>query len=101
MGANVLHEDTIFPVQELEIPINVKNTNSPEDSGTIITSSPKDTSQIITGIAGKQGFASITIDKSPDAPNIDNIYKVNSKGNKIEKVFHLIPSLFLTTGTSS
>ena len=76
MGANVLHEDTIFPVQELEIPINVKNTNSPEDSGTIITSSPKDTSQIITGIAGKKGFLSITIIKKQKKQKIEVIRKV-------------------------
>ena len=76
MGANVLHEDTIFPVQELEIPINVKNTNSPEDSGTIITSNPKDTSQIITGIAGKKGFLSITIIKKQKKQKIEVIRKV-------------------------
>ena len=76
MGANVLHEDTIFPVQELEIPINVKNTNSPEDSGTIITSNPKDTSQIITGIAGKKDYLSITIIKQQKKPKIDVIRKV-------------------------
>ena len=76
MGANVLHEDTIFPVQELEIPINVKNTNSPEDSGTIITSNPKDTSQIITGIAGKKGFLSITIIMKQKKQKIEVIRKV-------------------------
>ena len=65
MGANVLHEDTIFPVQELDIPINIKNTNSPLDEGTIIASNPKDTKQIITGIAGKKDYESITIIKKP------------------------------------
>ena len=64
MGANVLHEDTIFPVQDLEIPINIRNTNSPLDEGTIITSKPKDSSQIITGIAGKKDYESITILKN-------------------------------------
>ena len=63
MGANVLHEDTIFPVQELDIPINVRNTNRPLDDGTIITSNPTDTKQIITGIAGKKDYLSITIIK--------------------------------------
>ncbi len=65
MGANVLHEDTIFPVQELDIPINIKNTNKPEDAGTIIASNPLDTNQIITGIAGKKDYESITIIKKP------------------------------------
>ncbi len=36
MGATVLHEDAIFPVRQAGIPINIKNTNSPEDKGTII-----------------------------------------------------------------
>ena len=65
MGASVLHEDAIFPVRKEGIPINIRNTNAPEDAGTLIVEStcrhPKYT---ITGIAGKQGFASITIEKA-------------------------------------
>lgn len=76
MGANVLHEDTIFPVQELDIPINVKNTNQPLDEGTIITSNPSDTSQIITGIAGKKDYLSITIIKKQKTSKLDVIRKV-------------------------
>lgn len=64
MGATVLHEDSIFPLRQEGIPINVRNTNKPEDSGTLIVEStcskPKYT---ITGIAGKKGFASINIEK--------------------------------------
>ena len=36
MGASVLHEDAIFPVRKEGIPINIRNTNSPEDKGTLI-----------------------------------------------------------------
>ena len=65
MGATVLHEDAIFPVRREGIPINIRNTNAPEDKGTLIVEAtcrhPKYT---ITGIAGKQGFASITIEKA-------------------------------------
>ncbi len=65
MGATVLHEDAIFPIRKEGIPINIKNTNAPEDPGTLIVEAtcrhPKYT---ITGIAGKQGFASITIEKA-------------------------------------
>ena len=65
MGATVLHEDAIFPVRKEGIPINIRNTNAPEDPGTLIVEGtcrqPKYT---ITGIAGKQGFASITIEKA-------------------------------------
>lgn len=64
MGATVLHEDAIFPLRKEGIPVNVKNTNKPEDPGTMIVEStcnkPKYT---ITGIGGKKGFASITIEK--------------------------------------
>ncbi|MDY4692823.1 MAG: aspartate kinase [Blautia sp.] len=65
MGATVLHEDAIFPVRNDGIPINIRNTNRPEDKGTLIVEStckkPKFT---ITGIAGKKGFCSINIEKS-------------------------------------
>ena len=64
MGASVLHEDAIFPVRSEGIPINIRNTNHPEEGGTLIVEStcrrPKYT---ITGIAGKKGFASINIEK--------------------------------------
>ena len=39
MGASVLHEEAVFPVRNAGIPINIKNTNDPEDSGTLIVSS--------------------------------------------------------------
>lgn len=64
MGASVLHEETIFPVQELSIPINILNTNNPTDKGTIITKDCKDKNTIITGIAGKKDFTSFNITKS-------------------------------------
>ncbi len=65
MGASVLHEDAIFPVRREGIPINIRNTNRPEDKGTLIVEStlrkPKYT---ITGIAGKKGFCAINIEKA-------------------------------------
>lgn len=64
MGATVLHEDAIFPVRKAGIPINIKNTNHPEDKGTFIVSDTAETSQYtITGIAGKKGFSVIQIEK--------------------------------------
>lgn len=64
MGASVLHESAIFPVRKEGIPINIRNTNAPEDKGTMIVETtcivPDYT---ITGIAGKKGFVSISIDK--------------------------------------
>ena len=65
MGASVLHEDAIFPVRAEGIPINIKNTNKPEDFGTMIVESTcKRPTYTITGIAGKKGFCSINIDKA-------------------------------------
>lgn len=64
MGATVLHEDAIFPVRQQGIPINIRNTNAPEDSGTwIVGSTCQKSKYVITGIAGKKGFCSINIEK--------------------------------------
>lgn len=69
MGASVLHEDAIFPVRSAGIPINIRNTNRPEDAGTMIVSNDHDFSReslghTITGIAGKKGFSTINIEKA-------------------------------------
>lgn len=65
MGATVLHEDAVFPVRMAGIPINIRNTNRPEDAGTMIVSHATgyDTERVITGIAGKKGFSVLTIEK--------------------------------------
>ena len=64
MGASVLHEDAIFPVRQDGIPINIRNTNAPEDAGTwIVGSTCQKSKYVITGIAGKKGFCSINIEK--------------------------------------
>ena len=65
MGATVLHEDAIFPVRYSKIPINIRNTNRPEDNGTFIVPQTDDFSEyVITGIAGRTGFSSITVEKA-------------------------------------
>lgn len=64
MGASVLHESAIFPVRKGGIPINIKNTNAPEDKGTMIVETTCNMPEYtITGIAGKKGFVAISIDK--------------------------------------
>lgn len=65
MGASVLHEDAIFPVREAGIPINIKNTNRPQDAGTLIVGeSEKVCCKTITGVAGKKDFTVISIEKA-------------------------------------
>ena len=64
MGASVLHEDAIFPVRREGIPINIRNTNKPEDEGTwIVESTCQKSKYVITGVAGKKGFCSVNIEK--------------------------------------
>lgn len=65
MGASVLHEDAIFPVRKAGIPINIRNTNRPQDKGTLIVESTcRQPRYTITGIAGTDGFAAITVEKA-------------------------------------
>ena len=65
MGASVLHEDAIFPVRKAGIPINIKNTNAPQDKGTLIVEGTcRQSKYTITGIAGTDGFVAITIEKA-------------------------------------
>ena len=65
MGATVLHEDAIFPVRKEGIPINIRNTNAPEDKGTLIVEATCQKPRfIITGIAGKKDFAAVTAEKA-------------------------------------
>lgn len=66
MGASVLHEDAIYPARVANIPINIRNTNKPEDPGTIITANPSghEDGQIISGIAGSKDFTVIAIYKN-------------------------------------
>ncbi len=66
MGASVLQEEAIFPVREANIPIQIKNTNRPEDEGTVIRENalPGEDEHLITGISGKRDFISIHVKKA-------------------------------------
>ncbi|MEG2413509.1 MAG: aspartate kinase [Clostridia bacterium] len=67
MGANVLHPESIFPVKESNIPINIRNTFAPEVKGTMIVANvpkEKQSKHTITGIAGKKGYSIVFIEKS-------------------------------------
>ncbi|MBO4393769.1 MAG: aspartate kinase [Spirochaetales bacterium] len=67
MGASVMHEDAVFPVRREGIPINIRNTNRPDDSGTWIVAhrtNLAENGKVVTGIAGKKGFSSIRVEKA-------------------------------------
>ena len=64
LGASVLHEEAVFPVRTSGIPINIRNTNEPENEGTLIVSNEIKHENTITGIAGKQNFTVLSIEKS-------------------------------------
>ncbi len=66
MGANVLHSESIFPVRSAGIPIRICNTFRPDDAGTRIVKNSQRTVRdyTVTGVAGKKGFTSITVEKS-------------------------------------
>lgn len=64
MGASVLHEDALAPIRQAGIPVNIRNTNQPDEPGTMILASDTDCrGHLITGIAGKKGLSNIQLDK--------------------------------------
>ena len=80
-GASVLHEDTIFPVRQKDIPLNIRNTNEPDNPGTMIRESfPEEASEngsrFVTGITGRKDYSIITISKSHLSDNLYTLRKV-------------------------
>ena len=93
MGASVLHEDAIFPVRKEGIPINIRNTNKPEDKGTLIVESTcRKPRYTVTGIAGKKGFCSINIEKAMMNAEVGFGRKVLEVFEKYGISFEHIPS---------
>ncbi len=93
MGATVLHEDAIFPVRKAGIPINIRNTNRPEDRGTMIVASTcHKPHYTITGIAGKKGFVAVNIEKDMMNSEIGFGRKVLEEFEKQGISFEHIPS---------
>lgn len=80
MGAEVLYEDAVFPVVKNKIPINIRNTNDPENDGTMIISDDDNlsTTPSITGVAGKKGFSVFNISKTKRSEDLTFIRKLVS-----------------------
>jgi aspartate kinase len=64
MGANVLHEEAVFPVTDVGIPVHVRNTNAPQDPGTMIVNQVEGSTSTVTGIAGRKGYTVIALEKN-------------------------------------
>ena len=80
-GAQVLHEDAIFPVREKNIPLNIRNTNAPDDAGTMIQErfdTDSDPHRFITGITGKKDFSIISMSKRGMGNEVGVLRKVLS-----------------------
>ncbi len=94
MGANVLHSESIFPVRSAGIPIRICNTFRPDDAGTyIVKNSTRDVRDyVVTGIAGKKGFTSITLEKSLMNAEVGFVGKVLSVIGKRGISFEHLPS---------
>ena len=97
MGANVLHEEAIFPVKDKNIPINIRNTNEPSNPGTMIMENcdeidKKNPPHFITGIAGKKNFTSITIYKAHMSNDVGTVRRVLSVFEKFKLSIENIPS---------
>ena len=94
MGASVLHDEAIFPVRYASSPINIKNTNRPEDRGTMIVPSATDydSKHVITGVAGLRGFSAITVEKDRMNSEVGFIRRVLEVFEENEVSIEHVPS---------
>ncbi len=81
MGANVLHDDAIFPVRMKSIPINIRNTNDPENPGTMIMNDCSEYDKVnpphaITGITGRRDYSVLTVIKSHSSAEVGFLKKI-------------------------
>lgn len=98
MGASVLHDEAVFPVREAGIPINIKNTNDPQNQGTVIIGADDENHKgieynndyVITGISGKKNFTVFYVHKEHMANEVGIVRKTleifEQKGLSIEHV---------------
>lgn len=97
MGAEVLHQETVFPVRQANIPLYIKNTKAPEDPGTLIMENFEDEcdderTRFITGITGKKHYSIITISKTSMTDDISFVRRVLEVTEKYNLTVEHIPS---------
>jgi len=76
MGASVLHEETIYPIRDLQIPIHIMNTNAPDAAGTVVSDAAGETMPSIKGISGKKDYVSINIFKYSMSTEVGFLHRV-------------------------
>ena len=93
MGASVLHEDAVFPVRLANIPINIRNTNEPDDPGTIITTEhAPEGKKVLSGIAGNKDFTVIAMNKNMLNKEIGYVRRVLTILEDFDISFEHIPT---------
>ncbi len=96
MGATVLHEDSIFPVRRAHIPINVRNTNAPEEDGTMVIPDSYlkyyEREGLLTGVAGRTGFTVITVYKDNMHNEVGFGYRMLRVLDRYNVSFEHVPS---------
>ena len=93
MGASVLHEDAVFPVRLANIPINIRNTNEPDDPGTIITTEhAPEGKKVLSGIAGNKDFTVIAMSKNMLNKEIGYVRRVLTILEDFDISFEHIPT---------
>ena len=102
MGANVLHDDAVFPVSSKNIPINVRNTNEPDNPGTMIMNDCSEydaveTPNYVTGIAGRKDFTIITLIKNHCSTEVGYLRKVLSVFEEFSVSVESVPTTVDTT----
>ncbi len=106
MGASVLHEDAIYPARLMDVPINIRNTNEPDDEGTYIISEEKAIAlgitkpddeaaaqeEIITGIAGSKDFTVVALYKNMMSSEKGFVRRILGILDDLEISFEHLPS---------
>ena len=97
LGANVLHDDAVFPVKQKNIPINIRNTNDSKNKGTMILEDCREIDEkipphTITGITGRQNFSIITLAKSHSSTEVGFLRKVLSVFERFNVSIESVPS---------
>ncbi len=109
MGAKVLHEESVFPVRDMRIPLNIRNTNDPSAPGTMIGDSfeedPRLEPYFITGVAGRRGYSIVDVHKTHVSTELGIVRSVlglfETHGLNVEQIVSGIDSFSLVVATEA